>query len=176
MVREQPLKECERCEAINSSTGVQCKNRTCKSKFCWIHLKSQRGLRIKPSSTGFGDGLYTTRRIAPNSRIGTYGGQEMSKARVDRLYRREDPKYVLCASQKCVDGRKTNSSAVRYANSARGTGRRNNTRLSTSYAIRAPYGANDTYPIFQLRSQNNRSIAAGTELLTSYGGDYTGYN
>lgn len=167
MQRVQPLKECSQCAAFKAN-GDQCKNRTCKSTFCWIHLKYQRGLRIKPSRTGFGDGLFTTRRFGANQRIALYGGEKMDRAEMDRLYTGDNhPHYTICngdaPTSHCVDGRKTNSSAARYINSSRGTASTNNARIT--------HNRRGGVTTFSMKTFN-RPIMPDREIFANYGNAY----
>ena len=155
-MRKQPIRECSRCKATTKSGG-HCKNRTCKSQLCWVHLKSQKGLRIKKSQ--FGEGLYAVKRIPANKKIGEYVGERLPRTQLDRLYPGDTAQYTICDNNRCVDGRKTNSSAVRYANSGRGTDKSNNARLRFHGGM------------FTLRSMS-RPIPAGREILTNYGNEY----
>jgi len=151
----QSVKECQRCNALTKS-GQRCKNRTCKSGKCWVHLKRDTGLRVKPSQvSGGGMGLWTTKRIKPNQLIGKYTGERMTKAQVNQRYVTRKPQYVLCSGNRCVDARKTNSSAVRFANDARRTRFKNNARLKG----------------LSLKSAS-KGIPANREIFTGYGSAY----
>ena len=151
----QSVKQCQQCEALTKS-GRRCKNRPCKSGKCWVHLKRDTGLRIKPSQIrGAGMGLYTTKRIKPNQLIGKYTGERMTKAQVDKRYGNRNPQYVLCSGNRCVDARKTNSSAVRFANAARGSRFKNNASLRG----------------LSLKSAS-KGIPANREIFTAYGSGY----
>ena len=153
----QSVKECDRCQAQTKS-GNQCRNRTCKSDRCWQHLKRDDGLRIKSSQVpGGGMGLWTTRRYKPNEKIGRYTGERVTRAQVEQRYGSQTGQYVLCPNNTnlCIDARKTNSSAVRFANDAHGTRFRNNARLRGEYLVAAQSG-----------------IPANREIFTGYGADY----
>ena len=126
---DQSIRQCQRCTAQTNS-GRRCKNRTCRSDKCWQHLKRDDGLRVKPSQvSGGGAGLWTTKRVKPNQRIGRYTGESVTRSQLQQRYGNQTAQYALCSSKKCVDARKTNSSAVRFANDARRTQFRNNARL-----------------------------------------------
>eukprot|EP01048_Picozoa_sp_COSAG05_P001316 COSAG05_NODE_43_length_25931_cov_49.314636_29_plen_160_part_00 len=152
----QSKKECQQCTAQTNS-GRRCKNRTCKSGKCWQHLKRDDGLRVKPSqiSSG-GTGLWTTKRIKPNQRIGRYTGESMTRSQLQQRYGNQTAQYALCSSKnKCVDARKTNSSAVRFANDARRTQFKNNARLRGLNLV-----------------AGSRGIPANREIFAAYGPDY----
>jgi hypothetical protein len=152
----QSIKECERCQAMTKS-GEQCRNRTCKADRCWQHLRRDEGLRIKQSQVpGGGMGLWTTRRYKPNEKIGMYTGEKMSRAQVKQRYGDATGQYVLCTNNTtCIDARKSNSSAVRYANDSRKTKFKNNAKLRGQWLVAAGSG-----------------IPANREIFTSYGPDY----
>ena len=80
----QSIKECQRCEGTAKS-GNQCKNRTCRGKLCWQHLKKRDSLRVKPSGIqGAGMGLFTTKPFKKNEKIVDYTGERMSRAQIRR--------------------------------------------------------------------------------------------
>ena len=86
----QSVKECQRCEATTKS-GNRCKNRTCRGKLCWQHLKKQEGLRVKPSGIqGAGMGLFTTKPFKKNEKIANYTGEQMSRAQINQRYPGKD--------------------------------------------------------------------------------------
>ena len=137
--------------------GERCKLRTARGTRCWQHMKKHKKLRIKKSGVPNGGlGLYTTERIRKGKSIGKYKGEKMSRAQVDARYRGKRGDYVLCKSKKkCIDGRKSNSSAVRFVNDSRGTKKRNNTKLTGSFTAKA-----------------TRNIPQNSELFAAYGRDY----
>ena len=157
----QAIRECQRCEGTAKS-GSRCKNRTCRGKLCWQHLKKEKGLRVKPSTiAGAGFGLHTTKPFKKNQKIADYTGENLSRAQIDQRYPGNTVgEYVLCegdnANSRCVDARKTNSSAARFTNDARGTNQRNNARfLQRGFGIKA-----------------TRNIPADREVFVSYGKAY----
>ena len=78
----QSIKECQRCEGTAKS-GNRCKNRTCRGKLCWQHLKKRDSLRVKPSGIqGAGMGLFTTKPFKKNEKIVDYTGERMSRAQI----------------------------------------------------------------------------------------------
>ena len=134
----------------------------CTGKQCWQHLKKEQGLRVKQSEiAGAGFGLFTTKPFRKNQKIANYTGENLSRAAIESRYPGNTRgEYVLCdgdrPNSRCVDGRKTNSSAARFANDARGTNKRNNARfLQRGFGIKA-----------------KQNIPAGQEILVSYGRDY----
>jgi len=117
----QSERECERCTATAKS-GNRCRNRTCRGTVCWQHLKRDSGLRVKQSQiAAAGMGLWTTRRFKPNEKIGKYTGERLTQEQLRERYGERRGEYVLCPNNGyCIDGKKTNSSAVRFANDSRG--------------------------------------------------------
>ena len=132
------IKNCSRCVA-NTKSGARCKNRTCKSQLCWAHLKRDKGLRIKPSTVPLGQGLFASRKIKKNAKITEYSGEALTRAQVNAKYGDKTAEYTLCLGDgptaKCRDGRNTNSGPGRFANTARGSGRRNNAKFTNRTII-----------------------------------------
>ena len=120
----------QRCTATTNA-GAPCKNRTARGTKCWVHLRRDAPhLRVKRSGV-HGLGLYTTKRIKKNKKIATYKGQNLTRAQVNARYPNKDAKYVLCKTKnKCRDARKTTAGVARFANTARGTNKRNNARFA----------------------------------------------
>ena len=153
-------KVCERCTAT-AKNGSRCRNRTCRGDKCWQHLKRDSGLRVRPSQIqGAGMGLWTTRPFKPNEKIGKYTGERLTPAQLEERYPGNTRgEYVLCPNGGyCIDGKKTNSSTVRFANDSRGNSHlRNNAVFKQgSDVLRAgPQG-----------------IPANREVFVSYGRRY----
>ena len=102
-----------------------------------------------------GLGLFTTIPREANERVATYKGEPMTRAQVAQRYGERTAEYVYCRNKKkCRDARKSNAGVARFANDARGTSKRNNTKFSG----------------FSLRAK--QKIPAGAELLLSYGRAY----
>lgn len=155
----QPERTCSRCIATATATGARCRNRTCRSQYCWQHLKRDRGLRVKPSGVAGGAagyGLYATRLIPSHRVIDTYSGIEMTRRELNDLYGAVDANYALCRSRKrdpggarCVDARRTNASAARFANTttAQQRGRRN-AKLTSNFSLRSTKNIRPNQEIF----------------------------
>src|SRR4051794_32938423 len=80
-----------RCKAMTVA-GAQCKNRTIKSEYCWVHLKKLQNLRVKPSEIFNSDfGLFVTKSIKPREKIVEYSGTKYDTP--------VDGKYVLEVSK-----------------------------------------------------------------------------
>ena len=129
-------------------------------------------MRIKPSGSGFGDGLFTadtaTGRVPTNTRIGLYTGAPMTRLLLNELYPDNSAQYAVYQGgrprdeHRCVDARRTNASAVRYANSSRGIANTNdNAKISYDPRTRT----------FSLKSKR-RPIGRDREIFTSYSRGY----
>jgi len=156
----QSEKECEQCTATAKS-GNRCRNRTCKGTLCWQHLKRDSGLRVKQSQiAAAGMGLWTTRRFKPNEKIGKYTGERLTPQQLSERYpNNKRGEYVLCPnSGYCIDGRKSNSSTVRFTNDSRGHSHLKNNAVfkQGSDVLRA----------------GSQGIPANREIFVSYGRDY----
>ena len=153
------VKVCSRCIGLTKN-NQQCKNKTCKSQKCWIHLKKDDKLRIMKSRIpGAGDGLFATEDFEQGDEIGVYDGH-ISRKEI------KGPYVYEINDHKFVDGKDTNSSAVRYANDcrlpnrARGYCRGNNADL-------------DVREVGQIGIlKANKPIRANQEIYTMYGQDY----
>lgn len=156
----QSERECDQCTATSKS-GNRCRNRTCRGKLCWQHLKRDSGLRVKQSQiAAAGMGLWTTRRFKPNEKIGNYTGERITKQQMLARYpNNKRGEYVLCPNNGyCIDGKKTNSSSIRFANDSKGNSQLKNNAVfkQGSDVLRAgPQG-----------------IPANREIFVSYGSDY----
>ena len=146
------IKTCGQCTAITAA-GTRCRNRTCKTPLCWVHLKSQAHLKIAKSTIpSAGEGLFVTTNVKKGARIAPYSGEVVSREPANTA-------YVLAAGKKFIDASRTTSSAGRYANDGRSV-RRNNSRYvvdakRTTAAIAA-----------------TKKIPAGGEVLVPYGRSY----
>ena len=152
-----PERACSRCTAMTRA-GNRCKLRTCRSQMCWLHLRRDKGLRIKPSGQGpgAGMGLWAERDISRNRIIDPYVGQDYTREQLDHVYGDEQADYTLCRGRKCVDARRTNASAARFANTTTPQQQaRRNAKLTERFNL-----------------TSKRRIPAGQEILASYGAAY----
>ena len=155
------VRTCDRCTGTTKARN-RCKNRTCHSGLCWQHLKKEQHLRIKPSQIpNAGLGLWTTKSFKAGDRVDVYKGEELTRQQVDARYPGDElAVYTICAGDdarsKCIDGRKTNSSAARFANDARGTaGLRNNVEIPRT--------------VMKIKG---KGVPANRELFLNYGATY----
>ena len=107
---------------------------------------------------GAGLGLFAgKKRIKKDKSVAKYTGEQLSRQAVEKRYGKKTGQYVLCGSKtKCVDARRTDTPGLgRWANDARGSGRRPNAKLTAAYTIKS-----------------TRNIAPHSEILVGYGKDY----
>ena len=148
----------QRCTAITKK-GAPCRQRTAKGQFCWCHLSSERGLRIKPSTVpGAGLGLFAARRLPAHSAI-DYTGD-----RVPLAGDRDGGVYFLQTKRnEAIDAARTNAGEGRWVNDPRGTAQRANAEFS----LYTPPGGQRRAGL-----RTTRAILEGEEILVKYGADY----
>jgi hypothetical protein len=85
----------QQCQG-QTKAHARCKKLTRKSiPLCWMHLKSQLGLQIKPATNrSWGDGLFALVDFAPGEEICTYDGELLSKEQIDERYGDEKGDYA----------------------------------------------------------------------------------
>ena len=148
------IRECDRCHALKPD-GQRCKQRTCQTQFCWIHSKTQLGLRIKPSTIG-GKGLFAAKPFKKNASVARYTGEALTKAQLEQRYGNATAPYGLqLAKNRYLDARSTLTAAGRYVNDCRGTGQRCNAKLTKAATVKA-----------------TANIPFGREILAPYGAKY----
>jgi transposase InsO family protein len=148
----------QRCTALTKA-GAQCKQRTAKGQYCWNHLRSLRGLRIKKSTIpGAGLGLFAARDLPLGTRIDYTG---------DRAPLRDDRDggayFLQLSSRKAIDAARTNAGEGRWVNDPKNS----NMRANTEFVLHTPPGRPR---IGCLRTI--RLIPAGEEICVSYGRAY----
>lgn len=148
---------CNQCIA-HTKSGNRCSKTTCKvGPWCWIHLKYQRGLQVKPSTIpGAGLGVFATKPFKANEVIDKYTGEKLNEAQKNAstsAYIADGPKGIY------FDARKTNSCPSRYINAPRRTKKRANCKWGRITSD----GVNVT---------TKRKIKPGEELLIGYGSRY----
>ena len=105
--------------------GNQCKNRTSRTKKCWIHLGKEDNLRIKPSTiprAGFGLFLYK-KPFNCNAPLGYYTGRRTNPRKLDRIYRGATAPFAICSNQSknavCIDANQSTDGALHFSNDTR---------------------------------------------------------
>lgn len=144
----------QQCTA-NRARGGRCKSKTAKGQYCWVHLKQQEGLRVKQSGLGrkVGMGLFAERNFGLNETVALYTG--------DWAHPDSGGAYALQVTRwQVIDAARTNAAPGRWANDPRGSDRRANAR----------FGWNPRTRVAKLVTL--RPIAAGEEVLVSYGREY----
>eukprot|EP01043_Picozoa_sp_COSAG02_P085485 COSAG02_NODE_23122_length_729_cov_1.588889_1_plen_158_part_00 len=129
----QVVRECDRCVATTKS-GALCRNRTCRGTKCWIHTKTQEGLRIRSSQVQNGGfGLYTPRRFPVGAKIADYTGEKMTRAQVGQKYNMQRGEYIVCRNDRApLLAMQTMPEGTPFVNNARELF----SRLSTDLGLR----------------------------------------
>lgn len=165
-------RECGQCSFVKAD-GHRCRLRTCmRFPYCWVHLKSQEGLVVKPSTiANAGLGLFFVgSRLRPELRksdIVTYysAPEKLTKVEYDKRYDPYDspPAYGLCINRNaCFDSGSTANHPGRLINTSNAT--KINARFVQSYR------RVDNRWMVPIRATKN--IAPGSEVFISYGNEY----
>jgi hypothetical protein len=142
----------------NTRAGQPCRMRTAMGQYCWNHLRTACGLRIRKSDVpGGGMGLHAARDLPIDFRI-DYTGDRIA------LTERNGGEYVLELTHATgIDAARTNSGEGRWMNDPRGTG----------------HTANCEFRVYTPRGQprigclrTTRPVKMGEELFVRYGADY----
>ena len=124
-------------------------------QYCWMHLRSAVGLRIKKCQHG--KGLFAARLLAAGTRF-SYTGDEVA------LNGRNGGSYMLQLTNRSgIDAARTNAGEGRWINDPRGTGR----DAHCEFVVYTPPGQARIGSVRTLRP-----IQAGEELLVQYGREY----
>ena len=148
----------QRCTA-RTKKGEPCRQRTAKGQFCWCHLSSERGLRIKPSTVpGAGLGLFAAKSLPARHTI-DYTGDRVPLADEDDggVY------FLQTRSNEAIDAARTNAGEGRWVNDPRGTAKRAN----AVFTLYTPPGGQRRAGL-----RTTRPVASGEEILVKYGSDY----
>jgi hypothetical protein len=156
---------CTRCTATTSK-GTRCKRRVCVGvAVCHSHRKSL-GVKVKQSNiANAGKGLFATKTFKKNAVIGSYSGENVSQAEINRRYgnsKRDNAPYALGASN--ANGRVLDSACSRSIMSIANSGRqrsRNNAKFSHKMKQDGTINVRAT-----------KKIEAGDEIMIWYGKDY----
>ena len=120
---------------------------------CWQHTRAATGLYVARSTlANAGDGLFTRRAIRSKELIAPYGGRIMRQAAYFALPPDEQQYGVALRGDSIMDGRSTQSSLARWANTRAG-------RTNAWFAV--------TPNTASLRA--SRPIAANSEIFAAYG-------
>ncbi len=147
----------QQCTAFNRK-GKRCRARTAKGQYCWVHLQQKEGTRIKKSTLGraAGNGLFAAKEFQIGDKIALYTG--------DWVYDEDEVwggNYLLYwNAEKSIDAARTNAAPGRFANDARGTGKRSNATIS--------YDRRNGNAVLRA----TRKIKKGDEIFVPYGQGY----
>ena len=143
----------------STRAGRPCRAVTAMGQYCWNHLRSIRGLRIKKSQVpGGGKGLYAAIALPTDHKI-DYTGDRMPMQDA-----RRGGQYVLQITQAVgIDAARTNCGEGRWLNDPRGT----DLTANCDFRIWTPPGKSRIGCV-----RTTRPIAAGEELLVKYGAGY----
>ena len=149
----------QRCTAKTKKGGF-CRQRTAKGQFCWCHLQSERGLRIKNSTIpNAGLGLFAARNL-PKGHTVDYTG--------DRVPLDSDSDggvyFLEVRSDEAIDAARTNAGEGRWVNDPKGTDRRAN----SLFTVFTPPGTRTR----RAGLRTTRPILKGEEILVKYGANY----
>jgi len=147
----------QRCTA-QTKRGGHCRQRTAKGQYCWNHLRSIEGLRLRKSAIpGAGLGLHAARAL-PKGKHLLYSGDSVEL----RSDQDGGPYYLQVANSRAIDAARANTAEGRWVNDPRGSGHRANCR----------------FVVHQGRAcvEAMREIQKDEELLVSYGAGYWRYH
>ena len=159
-----------RCEFYKKD-GERCRNHTLKGFYCWLHAKQQYHLHVKKSEThGFGLYAEKEKKMEPDlvfkkgQTVANYTGDkiDMSEKELDKLIDNGlDDRYILnVGKDKFINGENPNSSYARFANDAKRTKFKNNSKLSVNIKTHTA-SLKATQP-----------IKNGSEIFVGYGKKY----
>lgn len=151
-----------RCKAVTVN-GNKCKNPTCKTGYCWQHLRSQQKLRVKESEIeDAGDGLFAAKSKKKDPKV-VFDKDEKITKYTGKIYNSKkeldesgtDPSYILQVGKHYVDAIDPHSGPARYANDCHNSDKQCNAKFTPEGDIVA-----------------KKPIKDGQEILTSYGKAY----
>jgi hypothetical protein len=160
---DQTVYERDRCHA-QTKAGTRCKRNTIKyARFCWMHAKSEQGVKIDDSTIpNAGHGLFATRTLPANTKIQYGRPQDIVPGNtINQRYGANGlGQYVACnhAGTLCADARSTQSGLGRWIDDPRNANR-NNTRISVGIMQGRPYA----------NAVLTKQVPAGRELFAPYG-------
>jgi hypothetical protein len=148
----------QRCTADNKK-GKQCGSRTCNGEYCWNHLLSVNGLRIKNSTIlRAGRGLFAARDFPRGTEVTMYTGDNVP-GNADNY---DGSEYVFELSlRSAIDAARTNTAPGRMINDATGSGKKTN---NCTWLVNR---RNKT-----VRLTATRLVKKGEEFFVSYGPNY----
>lgn len=147
------------CEAIAAS-GKQCKLRTKRSKYCWVHLQKLENLRVKQSNIPNANfGLFVAKeKVKPRQRIIEYTGERSSEP--------IEGDYVFQVSGNHFIDAQHPKNTGRYANKCTAANKRQKQCKGNNTKFTADRRTNKAY-LTALKG-----IPAGDEIFINYGRDF----
>lgn len=151
----------QQCSATAAKSGCRCKAKTAKGQYCWNHLRSIRGLRIK-KVPGKGFGLFADRHLPSGTSIDYTGDRVVTNSdRVGGEY------FLQDARGSAIDAARTNSGEGRWVNDPRGSDKRAN----ALFVLHTPRGESRRACV-----RTTRPVQKGEEILVAYGRAYWRYH
>jgi len=139
--------------------GDPCRQRTAKGQFCWCHLTSELGLRIKQSTVpNAGMGLFAAKPLTRNFFIDYTGDRVPLESEDDG-----GAYFLQIYRDQAIDAARTNCGEGRWVNDPRGT----DSTANAKFVIHTPRGG---LRVAGLRT--TRPILKGEEILVKYGVGY----
>jgi hypothetical protein len=147
----------------HTKKGTLCRQRTAKGQYCWNHLRSIHGLRIKKSTVpNAGFGLFADRRLSAGTDIDYTGDRVPLDSDSDGgVY------FLKVGIRTAIDAARTDAGEGRWVNDPRGTDRRAN----SVFVLYTPPGRPRQASVRTLRP-----IEKGEEIMVKYGGSYWRYH
>jgi transposase InsO family protein len=152
----------QRCTA-QTKNGMHCKQLTAMGQYCWNHLRTEKGLRIKKSTIPrAGKGLFAARPLPVKHLIPYTGDLVQIRSGQGGTY------YLQVRRGEAVDAARKNAGEGRWVNDPKGSAKRANCEFSlSSPGRRGPKVA---------FVRTLRPIPEGEELLVAYGNQYWRYS
>lgn len=143
----------------HTKAGSLCRQRTAKGQYCWNHLRSIRGLRIKRSSVPrAGFGLFADRDLPAGYKVDYTGDLAPLASDADG-----GAYFLQLTKHSAIDAARTDSGEGRWVNDPRGADKEAN----TEFVLYTPPGKPRQACVRTLRP-----IEKGEEILVKYGAAY----
>ena len=148
----------QRCTA-RTKKGAACRQRTAKGQFCWSHLSSERGLRIKTSTVPCaGLGLFASKDLPKDHKVDYTGDRVPLNSDNDGgVY------FLETKKTEAIDAARSNAGEGRWVNDPRGTAQAAN----AEFTLYTPPGGQRRAGL-----RTTRPILKGEEILVKYGAAY----
>jgi transposase InsO family protein len=148
----------QRCTA-QTKQGSHCRQRTAKGQYCWNHLRSLCGLRIKRSKVvGAGMGLHADRALPAGFDVDYTGDLVPLESDSDG-----GAYFLEIARGRAIDAARTNSGEGRWINDPKGS----DSRANAEFVLYTPPGQPRRACV-----RTRRPIEKGEEILVKYGAQH----